>query len=76
MSPTTVKKYLSRFKESGMESEQALGLSDQDLCCLLQDKEADPVNGRLEVLQKLLPLYFKRLKRKGVTREMLYREYK
>ena len=76
MSRTTVKKYLSRFKESGMEPEQALGLSDQDLSCLLQDKEPPVVNDRLATLEKLLPTYCKRLKRKGVTREMLYREYK
>jgi len=76
MSRTTVKKYLSRFKESGMGSEQVLGLSDRDLSCLLQDKEPPVVNDRLAILEKLLPTYCKRLKRKGVTREILYREYK
>lgn len=76
MSRTTVKKYLSRFKESGMENEQVLGLSDKDLSDLLQEKEPPVVNDRLATLEKLLPTYCKRLKRKGVTREMLYREYK
>lgn len=75
MSRTTVKKYLSRFKSLEMDIEEALGLSDKDLCSLLQEKSPEPANDRLEALENLLPLYIKRLKRKGVTRKMLYEEY-
>lgn len=76
ISRTTVKKYLTRLKSVQMDIEEVLGLSDKDLSSLLQDKEPEPINERLQVLDKLLPLYFKRLKRKGVTRKMLYEEYR
>lgn len=77
MSRTTVKKYLGRLKASGMGMDQVLELNDKDLSDLLQEKEvAPPVSPRLQVLESLLPLYCKRLKRKGVTRKMLFDEYR
>lgn len=72
----TVKKYLSRLEESALGFEKALALSDLDLQSLLQDKPVVPVSTRQEILESLLPIYCKRLKRKGVTREMLHQEYK
>lgn len=76
MSRTTVKKYLSRLKESDMPFEEVLSLSDKDLNELLQERPVVIEDERRQVLEKLLPLYCKRLKRKGVTREMLFKEYK
>jgi len=76
MSRTTVKKYLSLFKESGMSLDEVLDLSDKDLSSLFHEKPEEKANERQQTLEKLLPVYCKRLKRKGVTREMLYREYK
>lgn len=72
----TVKKYLSRLTESELDLESALALSDLELQLLLQDKPIVPLSTRQEVLESLLPVYCKRLKRKGVTREMLHQEYK
>lgn len=72
----TVKKYLSRLVESGLDFEAALALSDMDLQSLLQDKPIVPVSTKQEILERLLPIYCKRLKRKGVTKEMLHQEYK
>ena len=46
MSRTTVKKYLTRIKESGTELDQILNLSDQDLSKLLQDKELEDLPDR------------------------------
>lgn len=76
VSRNTVKKYLIFLDESGHTIDFALSLSDLDLQRLLQPPVEVPVSSRLEVLQSLLPLYCKRLKRKGVTREMLHQEYK
>lgn len=76
LSRTTVKKYLTRFKESGKSIDELLSLSDSELCVIAQGDTESPPNSRLEVLYKLLPVYCKRLKRKGVTREMLHKEYK
>ena len=76
MSRTTVKKYLSRLKGSRVDLEGVFSLSDKDLSSLLQDRTPLPANKRKEELEQLLPIYFKRLKRKGVTRKMLYEEYR
>lgn len=76
MSRTTVKKYLSRLHDCSLSAEEVLGLNDKDLSNLLQEKPEEIINERKNQLEKLLPVYCKRLKRKGVTREMLYREYK
>lgn len=76
LSRNTVKKYLSRLDESGLDFESALSLNDMDLQRLLQEKPSIPVSTRQEILASLLPTYCKRLKRKGVTREMLHQEYK
>lgn len=72
----TVKKYLFRLEESCLDFESALALSDLDLQSLLQSKLKVPVSTKQETLESLLPNYCKRLKRKGVTREMLHQEYK
>lgn len=40
----TIKKYLSRLKESGLDFDAALALSDMDLQSLLQDKPMVPVS--------------------------------
>ncbi len=76
LSRNTVKKYLSRLESSGVDIDSALALSDFDLQNLLQEKSVAPISTRQEILEKLLPTYCKRLKRKGVTREMLHQEYK
>lgn len=76
ISRTTVKKYLTRLKDSGLDAEEAILLSDKELSALLQEREPTPPSVRMEELEKLLSIYCKRLKRKGVTREMLYQEYK
>ena len=72
----TVKKYLSRLVESGLDLEAALSLSDLDLQSLLQEQPIVPLSSKREILESLLPVYCKRLKRKGVTKEMLHQEYK
>ena len=56
--------------------ESVFSLSDKDLSSLLQEREPLRANKRKEELEQLLPIYFKRLKRKGVTRKMLYEEYR
>lgn len=77
LSRNTVKKYLTRLEELGVSFESALALSDLDLQSLLQPPvEVVSPSSRYETLQSLLPTYCKRLKRKGVTKEMLHQEYK
>ena len=73
----TVKKHLARLEELGVSYESALALSDLYLQTLLQPPaEVVPLSSRSEILQSLLPTYCKRLKRKGVAKEILHQEYK
>lgn len=76
VSRNTVKKYLSALEKSGLGFESGLALKDLDLQNLLQGKPEVPISTRQEILERLLPIYCKHLKRKGVTREMLHQEYK
>lgn len=76
VSRNTVKKYLQIYQKSQLAIDQVLSLDDASLFCMFQEKEKPPVaNERYDALQALLPEYCKRLKKKGVTRQMLHQEY-
>ena len=76
MSRNTVKKYLQKFQTLDLSYAEALELSDSELAGLFLGKPASmPIPKRQSDLEKLLPSYCKRLKRKGVTRDMLHKEY-
>lgn len=76
VSRNTVKKYLQVFQRSGLDYEQMLSLPDQELSELFHEKtKVKTESERMEELKSLLPEYCKRLKKKGVTREALHREY-
>ena len=76
ISRNTIKKYLQKFQTMDLSYEEALALSDSELSELFQEKPSlSPVSERQLTLEKLLPSYCKRLKRKGVTRQMLHKEY-
>ena len=78
VSRNTVKKYLRDFQQLFISYEEALSLSDSELYQLFHGekaKEKTTPNKRLADLEKLLPDYCKRLKKRGVTRYMLHAEY-
>ncbi len=76
ISRNTLKKYLKAFTESGLSYEELSTLSDKDLEDLFVKPEDKPVNERLQHLFSLFPAIDKELKKKGVTRELLWSEYK
>lgn len=71
----TVRKYLEEFERSGLSFEQASALSDTELNALLVKTPEQPINRRLVDLYSFLPTVEKQLKRKGMTRELLWKEY-
>lgn len=76
ISRNTVKKYLQIYQKSRLDIDKVLSLDDASLFSLFQKKEKPAVtNERYDTLQALLPDYCKRLKKKGVTRQMLHKEY-
>lgn len=72
----TLKKYIKEFTSSGLSFEEINELSDKELEDLFVKPEDRPLNERLQTLFSLFPAIEKELKRKGVTRELLWKEYK
>ena len=75
ISRNTVKKYLRLIEVKGLSAEQLLQLEDNELEVLLEDP--DPLDQqRLASLSALFPYFEKELNRTGVTRWILWGEYK
>ena len=72
----TIKKYIKEFTQSGLNFLEINALCDKDLEDLFVKHESHPVNQKLESLFNLFPAMDKELKKKGVTRQLLWVEYK
>lgn len=72
----TLKKYLAAFVASGLSLEQIEVLSDKDLEDLFVKPEEKPLNEKLQTLFGLFPIIDKELKKKGVTRQLLWEQYR
>src|SRR3972149_7057553 len=71
----TVKKYLSQFKIHKLTYAEVESLSDKDLDDLFGKPVLLPPSQRLLELSKLFPYIEKELKRRGVTKRLLWKEY-
>ena len=76
LSRNTLKKYLKTFTSAGLTFDEINELSDKELEDLFVKPEDKPVHERLQTLFSLFPVIEKELKRKGVTRLMLWEEYR
>lgn len=76
VSRNTLRKYQARFHESGLSIEELLNLSDKDLHNRFQRAPEQAPNARIQDLYALMPRFEKELKRRGVTRELLWHEYR
>lgn len=77
ISRNTIKKYLKEFRDSGLSFEEINVLSDKDLEDLfVKPSDRIPLNNKLQHLLSLFPAMDKELKRKGVTRQLLWQTYK
>jgi len=72
----TLKKYLAAFTASGLSFEQINVLSDKDLEDMFVKPEDKPLSEKLATLFSLFPAIDKELKKKGVTRQMLWQQYR
>lgn len=73
---SVLNKYLKEFKESGLSFSEINELTDEDLAELFTKPEENPVSEKLQTLFALFPSIDKELKRRGVTRQLLWEEYK
>lgn len=71
----TLKKYLAEFTASGLTFAEVKQLSDKELEALFVKPQTKPLNEKLRTLFELFPAMDKALKRKGVTRQLLWEEY-
>ena len=77
VSRNTIKSYLRRFHQTGMNFEQLNQLSDEALAELILGTPApSQKSNRLEVLLPLLPGFAKELRKKGMTRQQLWENYR
>ena len=76
ISRNTLKKYIKEFTSSKLTFDEISELSDKDLEDLFVKPEDKPVNEKLQTLFNLFPAMDKELKKKGVTRQILWEEYK
>jgi transposase len=72
----TLKKYLKEFVQSKLSFGEINLLSDKDLEDLFVMQEKPAVNEKHQILFSLFPAMDKELKRKGVTRRLLWEEYR
>lgn len=76
-SRTTVVKYLNAFEESGFDLKELLSLCDNDLFELFEPNDTLTPNDTAHTnLYAFFPYVEKELKRTGVTRYILWEEYK
>jgi len=75
ISRNTVNDYLKKITQSEIEFDELLKLNDGDLLELF-DKKKFTQKQKLSKLRAFMPYAEKELKRPGVTRELLWKEYK
>ncbi|HEU4633119.1 MAG TPA: IS21 family transposase [Flavisolibacter sp.] len=76
ISRNTLKKYLKEFTQSKLTFEEISELSDKDLEDLFVKPQERPINDKLQTLFNLFPSLDKELKKKGVTRRILWEQYR
>lgn len=76
VSRNTIKKYLKEFSQSGLSFAEITELNDKDLEELFVHPEDKPINTKLHYLHSLFPSMDKELRKKGITRQLLWQEYK
>jgi len=75
VSRNTLKTYIRLFEESELSYSQLDELSDKDLEQIFIKPAEKPLNEKQKELFNLLPNYEKQLKRKGMTRQLLWEDY-
>jgi transposase len=75
VSKTTISEYLVRFRRTGISYGESLELTDEQLLELFEEKKQQE-NEQYTQLMALFPEYAKRLKRRGMTKQLLWEEYR
>jgi transposase len=82
LSRTTIRDYLQRVHKSGLSPEQLLSMEEESLIALLYVDDFDrgqsgrKVDSRFHTIEKNLDHYSSELHRRGVTKQLLWEEYR
>ena len=74
-SKTTISEYLARFRRCTITLDEALTKSDDELLELFEEQK-EQTSEEYRTLVALFPTYEVRLKQKGMTRQLLWEEYR
>lgn len=74
ISKTTISEYLVRFRRCGISYEECRDLSDRELLDLFEEKKQSE-SEMYTSLVALFPGYIRRLKKRGMTKQFLWKEY-
>lgn len=75
VSRPAVSRYLSAFTCSGLKYEETVDLPDSELLSCLDPKSSRSESRRYQDLCSFFPYFLSELKRVGVTRQLLWKEY-
>ena len=75
LSRTTVQKYINLFKILGQDIEMITGKSDAELDRLFSSNNQPELSTKLQAVYEFFPYVEKELKRKGVTKQLMWEEY-
>jgi transposase len=76
MSKNTVREYVRRAKAHTLELSKLLELEEEELHQALYTSDSDQKNERLAVFEQHIDHWVKELRRVGVTRHLLWEEYR
>ena len=80
ISRNTVKKYITTFNQSGKTIEEILAMDEPDLLRLFNEKPdpypPQPKSDRYAELMDRMPEYARMLRKKGVTKTMVFQRYR
>jgi transposase len=76
ISRNTVRQYHKQITQSGCTYAQLLSLDDEKLSAVIYDSGTEKNNERLSVMEGLLESFKKELSKRGVTRQLLWQEYR
>ena len=75
VSRNTLRKYLKKFKESGVSMDSLTNMGDKELSDMFMDVAKPEPNTKVQILTALMPKIERELTRPGVTLERLWKEY-
>ncbi len=76
LSRTTIVKYVKAMEDSGLSFKELNNLSEKDLHDLFSFTPSSTVGSDYEILLEKFPVYEKELQKTGVSRQLLWEEYR